>query len=94
MRTVNYSETRQNLASILDKVIDDQEEIVVTRSGHEPVVIIPLSEYTSLKETDYLLRSPANRKALLDSIADLDAGRGEIHDLIDPESVGDERHTA
>ena len=40
--------------------------------GREPVVIVPLSGYTSLKETDYLLRSPANREALLDSIADLD----------------------
>ncbi|MFI6075675.1 type II toxin-antitoxin system Phd/YefM family antitoxin [Actinoplanes sp. NPDC051343] len=43
MRTVNFTQLRQNLAAELDSVTDDAEELVVTRSGHEPVVIVPLA---------------------------------------------------
>ena len=60
MRTVNFTQLRQNLAAELDSVINDAEEVVVTRSGHEPVVIVPLAEYEAMKETEYLLRNPAN----------------------------------
>jgi prevent-host-death family protein len=50
MRTVNFTQLRQNLAAELDCITDDAEELVVTRSGHEPVVIVPLAEYESMKE--------------------------------------------
>lgn len=59
MRTVTYPEVRQNLAKMLDHVVDDAEEVVVTRSGREAAVIISLREYESLKETAYLMASPA-----------------------------------
>jgi len=45
---------------MLDHVVDDTEEIVVTRSGRDAAVIISLREYESPKETAYLMASPAN----------------------------------
>ena len=60
MRTVTYSDVRQNLAKMLDHVVDDAEEIVVTRSDRDAAAIISLREYESLKETAYLMASPAN----------------------------------
>ena len=48
MRTVNFTELRSNLAAELDSVINDAEELVVTRSGHAPVVIVSLAEYQSM----------------------------------------------
>ncbi|MEV1332727.1 type II toxin-antitoxin system prevent-host-death family antitoxin [Micromonospora costi] len=89
MRTVNFTQLRQNLAAELDSVINDAEEVVVTRSGHEPVVIVPLAEYESMKETEYLLRNPANAAALRRSIAELEEGDAVERDLIDPASVRD-----
>jgi antitoxin YefM len=89
MRTVNFTQLRQNLAAELDSVTDDAEELVVTRSGHEPVVIVPLAEYESMKETEYLLRSPGNAEALRRSIAELDRGEGVERALIDPAAVQD-----
>ncbi|MFU8852157.1 type II toxin-antitoxin system Phd/YefM family antitoxin [Micromonospora sp. SL1-18] len=89
MRTVNFTQLRQNLAAELDSVIEDAEELVVTRSGHEPVVIIPLAEYQSMRETDYLLRNPANAAVLRRSIAELDRGEGGERDLVDPADVRD-----
>jgi len=66
----------------LDSVIDDREEVIVTRSGHEPVVIVSLDEYNSLKETAYLMRSPENARRLLNSMEELEAGRGTSHELL------------
>ena len=83
MRTMSYSQARQNLASTFDAVIDDCEEIVVTRAGHEPVVIVSLAEYESLKETAYLLGNPVNARRLFSAIEELKAGRGIERDLIE-----------
>ena len=82
MRTMTYSESRARYAEVLDAAVDDREEIVITRSsGREPAVILALSEYESLKETAFLLRSPANARRLLASIKELEAGGGTVHDL-------------
>ncbi len=86
VRTVPYSEVRQNLAKMLDHVVDDAEEVVVTRSGREAAVIISLREYESLKETAYLMASPANARRLNEAIEQLRSGDGAIHELIDPDA--------
>ena len=62
---------------------------MVTRSGHEPVVIVPLAEYEAMKETEYLSRNPANAAALRRSIAELEQGDAAERGLIDPATVRD-----
>ena len=81
MRTMTYSESRAKYAETLNAVVDDREEVVITRSGHDPVVIVSLEDYESLKEAAYLLRSPANARRLLDSINRLEDGEGVERDL-------------
>ncbi|WP_212748815.1 type II toxin-antitoxin system Phd/YefM family antitoxin [Nocardia cyriacigeorgica] len=83
MRFQTYSETRAHLAETLDSIIDDQEEVVITRSGKESVVMLPLAEYESIKETAYLLRSPANARRLGEAIARVEAGEFERQKLIE-----------
>ena len=87
MRTVNFTQLRQNLAAEVDRVINDAEEVVVTRSGHEPVVIVSLAEYESMKETEYLLRSPSNAAALRRSIEELEQGDTAERKLTDPNAA-------
>jgi antitoxin YefM len=82
MKTMSYSESRAHYAATLDAVVDDSEEVVITRAGREPVVIVSLAEYQSLKETAYLLRSPANARRLLGAIDRLENGAGIEHDLL------------
>lgn len=53
------------------------------RAGHEPVVIVALSEYESLKESAYLLRSPETEGHLLASIDRLEHGGGIERDLLE-----------
>ncbi|MFV2198171.1 type II toxin-antitoxin system Phd/YefM family antitoxin [Nocardiopsis sp. LOL_012] len=81
MRTMTYSESRANYAATLDSVIDDREEVVITRTGREPVVMMALSEYETLRETAYLLRSPENARRLVTAIEDLEAARGIEREL-------------
>ncbi len=85
MKTMTYSESRARYAEVLNAVTDDREEIVITRAGREPVVIVSLEDYQSLKETAYLLRSPANARRLLSAIDELEHGGGTVRDLVDPE---------
>ncbi|SDT64427.1 antitoxin YefM [Streptomyces sp. TLI_053] len=85
MKTMTYSESRARYAEVLNAVVDDREEIVITRAGREPVVIVSLEDYQSLKETAYLLRSPANARRLLAAIDELENGGGTVRELADPE---------
>jgi antitoxin YefM len=81
VRTMTYTESRAKYAETLNAVVDDREEVVITRAGHDPVVIVSLEDYESLKETAYLLRSPENARRLLAAIDRLEAGGGVQHEL-------------
>ncbi len=81
LKTMTYSESRAKYAETLNSVVEDREEVVVTRAGHDPVVIVALDDYQSLRETAYLLRSPANARRLLASIDRLESGGGSEHEL-------------
>lgn len=59
-----YTQARENLASLLDKVVDDNEIVVIKRRDRPNVALIAESELSSLLETVYLLRSPENAKRL------------------------------
>ena len=84
MRSLSISETRANLKSVLDRVVADKAPIAITRQKGEGVVMISQSEWESIEETLYLLRSPRNAARLLESIKELDAGKGVERDLIEP----------
>lgn len=84
MKTMSYSESRARYAETLNSVTDDREEVVITRAGHEPVVMVALDDYESLKETAYLLRSPSNARRLLASIEELEQGGGQVRELHEP----------
>lgn len=73
MKVINYTDLRLNLKKWLDTVVDDVEEIIVTRKNNKDLVLISLDEYNSLKETQYLL-SGKNREVLLQSIQEAKAG--------------------
>ena len=83
MQTINFSQTRQNLASTFDSVVDNCTPVIVTRQNKEPVVIISMKDYRSMEETAYLMQSHANAERLNRSIAQLEAGLGTQRELIE-----------
>lgn len=84
MQTISYSEARDNLKSVIDRVVASRAPIAIVRQRGEGAVLISESEWASMEETMHLLASPANARRLLDSIAEFDAGGGEEHELIEP----------
>jgi antitoxin YefM len=78
MKALSYTALRSNLAKTMEKVCDDHEPIVITRKSEGAVVMLSLEDYESLEETTYLLRSPKNVKRLLESLSQLEEGRGMV----------------
>jgi len=83
MQTLNFSHTRQNLASTFDFVVDNAMPITVTRQNKEPVVIISMKDYRAMEETMYLMQSQANAKRLNRAITQLENGLGKARKLIE-----------
>lgn len=80
-----YTSLRENLASVLDQVVDQQETVIVRRRGSRDVALIPAGELAGLMETAHLLRSPRNARRLLAALNR--AGRRKAK----PESIAELR---
>jgi antitoxin YefM len=72
-----YSSLRENLATVLDKVIEDREVVLVKRKGSEAVALVPAHELSSLLETAHLLRSPKNAQRLLTALRRAKTGKAK-----------------
>lgn len=83
MKTISYTESRANYARVLDDVVNDREPVTITRAGHESVVMMSLDDYSSLQESAYLMRSPANARRLFDALERVKAGDVTEHELIE-----------
>ena len=84
MRTLTFSEARNNFKEVLDRVAEDHVATLIKRRDAEDAVVMSLSDYNSLQETMYLLSTPANAKHLMESIAQLRAGKAKVRKLIEP----------
>jgi antitoxin YefM len=84
MDVVTYSDARANLKDVMDRVVDDKTEVIVTRQKAEAVVMVSLSEWNSMVETAHLLSSPVNAERLRRSIEQMNAGKGREHELVNP----------
>lgn len=83
MEATTYTTVRQNLAKTMEKVCTDHSPVIVTRKKNDSVVIMSLEDYEALEETAYLLRSSKNTRRLIESIAQLEEGKGIEKDLIE-----------
>ena len=83
MRAITYTSARNNLAGTMKKVCDDHSPVIITRKTAQPVVMMSLEDYQALEETAYLLRSPKNARRLLESVAELEGGKGTEKELVD-----------
>jgi antitoxin YefM len=57
---------------------------VITRQRAEAVVMVSLADWNAMEETVRLLSSPKNAARLREAIAELDAGGGVEHALVEP----------
>ncbi len=78
-----YSQAREKLASLMDRVTDDREVVIVTRRGGKRVAMIDAAEYEGLLETAHLMRSPRNAERLLLAIGQAHRGEGLVRSVED-----------
>jgi antitoxin YefM len=81
---ITYSDARANLKDVMDRVVEDRSQVVVTRQRGEAVVMLSLSDWNAVEETLHLVSTPANARRLRESIAQLDADDGTERELIEP----------
>lgn len=75
MNVLTFSEARASLKQAMDQVCFGHQPTVITRQRGEHVVMMSLADFDSWQETVYLLSSPKNAQHLMESIAQLKAGR-------------------
>jgi antitoxin YefM len=80
MSAIAATEARRTIFSLIEQVTANREAVEIT-SKHGSAVLMSLEEYESLQETAYLLRSPANAKRLLESLAQAKKGRAKERKL-------------
>lgn len=74
MTTTTIRELRANMKSYFDSLEDNKDILLVPRQGDkEAIVIMTLSEYNSLTETEYLLSTEANRNVIEKALKELDS---------------------
>ncbi len=81
MKEYSYTESRQNLKSVISEATVNHEVVRITNRNDRNVIMIDEEDYNSLLETAYLLRSPVNAERLLA------AKQREIEDGIDFEAA-------
>lgn len=84
MDVLTFTDTRQNLKDVMDRVVEDHAPVIITRQRGESVVMVSLADWNAMEETGRLLSSPANAARLSEAIAQLDAGQGVERDLLEP----------
>lgn len=82
METILYSQARNNLRTLIDKVCIDFTEFVISTKNNNQAVLISYDEYKGLKETLYLLSSSNNRERLLDAVEEIDKGNFQQRELL------------
>lgn len=71
-----YSQARENLASLMDRVTDQLEVVIISRRGGKRVAMVDAAEYEGVLETAHLLRSPRNAARLLLALDQAQRGEG------------------
>ena len=83
MTAMTLNEAKENLEKIVNQVIDDFEPAILCTDSGRQVVVLPLDEFNSWKETIYLLSNPANAAHLSKSIEEARSGQVKQKDLVD-----------
>jgi len=83
MDVMTFSDARAHFKSMMDRVLNDKQEVMVTRKNSEAVVVVSLDTWNSVNETLHLLSTPTNAKRMRDAIVQLDAGDGTERALVE-----------
>ena len=80
MQATNFTNLRDNLKEYCDIAVNNGEAVIVTRKQNKNVVLISLEQYN---EYEKFQKNQAYIDKINRSFAQLYAGNGEVHDLVE-----------
>lgn len=83
MQIINFSDARNNLKQVIDRVVEDADVAVIARRDAPDAVVMSLDTFNSWMETVHLLKTPANASHLAKSIRQLRSGKARERALVD-----------
>jgi len=83
MKVISFSDARNQLKSLIDQVVNDDDFAIITRRDANDAVVMSLDHFNGLMETVHLLKSPANVAHLSKSIRQYRSGKTQPHGLVD-----------
>ena len=83
MKTVTYTEARNQLAGLMESATRNREPITITRNGAGTVVMLASEEFAAMEETLHLLSTPANAELIRQGLDDYAAGKIQPGELCD-----------
>ena len=87
--TTSYTDARQNLASLLDRIEQENVVALIKRRGHQDIAVLPADELVALTESLHLLRSPENAKRLFAALEESIARDNLSNELIINENLSE-----
>ncbi len=81
MQAVTSKDAKRNLPRLIEQILADAEPRIVVTDKGEQIVMMPLDDFNSWKETLYLLSNPANAAHLRRSIAEAESGQAAKREL-------------
>lgn len=83
MQTINYTDARNQLASLMETASRDREPITITRNGTGKAVLLAVEEYESMEATLHLFSTRANANQIQESLRDYESGKFQEGELCD-----------
>lgn len=83
MKSIACSNLKNKLTTTIDEVCEEHAPVIITRKNTPSTVLLSPADYAALEETAYLLKSPDNAMRLMESVAELESGRGVEKTLVE-----------
>lgn len=81
MQAIVYSNARNNLRSLIDKVCDDFDEYLISTKDNKTAVLLSYDEYSAMKETLYLISSKRNRERLDEAVEQIESANFQTKEI-------------
>ncbi len=83
MVALMIADVKQDLETLVNQVVDNDEPALVQAETGKQAVLISLADFNAWQETAYLLSNPANAAHLQKSIAQAKAGKVIERELVE-----------
>ncbi len=83
MDAIAFSDARRRFAEVANQA--EERPVYITRANGKTLVLMDAAELSSIRETEYLLSTEANRESLRRSLAHFESGKSGV--VVSPDDL-------